>query len=362
MAQAPWVRDVAMNITKHIRDVEDNVMRKRVLPALFKKKGSISYNNAGNNFDWRVRYSRAPLVGYADADTLTFARRNRHQVATQEYRGYAVGESATKLEQLKNRGQEAIVKLFANLVDNLVDDLTDAFAEEYYIDGSATGNAKNFHGLESFFGKASSGTGAGGKTKDPDDTYAGLSTKNGNYGGSWTGDWPDGKGDAQFDFWSPILIDSTAATVWGTTPSFAAYAIQQMRFGIVKTSRNRASVGKTDVIIMGDPEWQSFLALEETKERILTQRSMSNSILVALGFGDTMNFDGVDAIWEYGCPATTVYGLNIGSSELLSMQDRIFVADGPTYYQINKSYLIDVDILGNFRWNPRDHFKIFPYT
>lgn len=363
MAVAPWIRDVAVNINNHIREVEDNIMRKRVILALMKKKGKITNNCSGNKFDWRVRYKRAPLVGYADADTLTFPRRNKWRVAEQVYRGYAVGESATKMEQLKNRGAPAIIKLFSEIVDDLVDDITDQFNPEFYIDGDASGNSKRWHGVESMFGKTSAGTSDGGRVRTPSDTYAGLDTTLSAYGGSSVDStkWPASNNDAAYDFWSPVLIDTTN-TVWGASPSFSAYGLKQIRYGIVSMQRNKPGKGQTDAILMPSTEWQQFLDLIETRERLVTQRSQNNSILINLGFGNTVNYDGVDCIWDYGIPASTVYGLNIESAELMNMQDRLFVSTGPTYFQPTKSYLIDVDIYGNFKWNPRNNFKMYPYT
>ena len=45
------------------------------MPEIFKSRGRITMNWSGTQMDWKVRYRRAPMQGYADTDTLTFARR-----------------------------------------------------------------------------------------------------------------------------------------------------------------------------------------------------------------------------------------------------------------------------------------------
>ena len=68
---AEWSRIVNTTIRKYIRGEENNVLRNRKLTALLQSRGRIFYGQSGDQLDWKVRYKRAPLVGFADADTLT---------------------------------------------------------------------------------------------------------------------------------------------------------------------------------------------------------------------------------------------------------------------------------------------------
>lgn len=352
-----WVRVANTTITKHLRQVEENILRNRKLPALAKKKGRITFGNSGKDFDWRIRMKRTPIAGYADADTLTFPRRDKHRVATLDWRGYSMGESMTKKERLMGSGTEGIVKIFGEMLDSLTDDLEDQFAEHWYIDGNAAGNQKFFHGLESFMAAHASNTGDGGRTKDPDDSYAGIDTDPGAFGGTWTGDWPAGTGDSHFDFWSPILIDTDNA-VWGASAAFSLFGDDQIRYGLIKTRRSKARKGMTDLVLLDDTLYYQFLSLIDSKERIKVERGSAASPMVQLGFTDAIGFDGADITWEYGITANTGYGLNMDMMELASMQPKLIVGDGPEYVQSTKSYNVSVDIFGNFRFNPRHFFKL----
>jgi hypothetical protein len=56
----------------------------------------------------------------------------------------------TKGEFLQNRSTEAIIKTYDEIATDLIDDMEEAFGEEFYVDGSAPGNSKRVHGIESF--------------------------------------------------------------------------------------------------------------------------------------------------------------------------------------------------------------------
>src|SRR5229473_4835139 len=105
---ADWQRITNTTIKNYIRDQEVNVLRNRKVTALLKDKGRITFNHGGDGFDWKVRFRRAGLIGYADTDTLSFSRINKWQSGTLDYRGYAATDSMTKLERLKNKSVEAI--------------------------------------------------------------------------------------------------------------------------------------------------------------------------------------------------------------------------------------------------------------
>lgn len=203
--QPDWSRIVNTTIHEYVRDVEVNILRNRKLLAMMKSRGRITFNHAGDLEDWKVKYKRAPMQGYADSDTLTFSRRDRWKTAQLPWRGYAATDSMNKLERLKNKNTEAIIKVYSEIAENLVQDIEDQFGDELYVDGDAAGNTKRIHGAESVFSGAT--TNAGNFIANSTKLYAGLDTTLGAYVGSWTGTWPTGTGDAHYDFWSPLIVD-----------------------------------------------------------------------------------------------------------------------------------------------------------
>jgi hypothetical protein len=54
------------------------------------------------------------MLGYADMERLTFARKNRWLTAQLDMRGYAATDWINKRERLQNKPAEAIVKVFSD--------------------------------------------------------------------------------------------------------------------------------------------------------------------------------------------------------------------------------------------------------
>ncbi len=360
---AEWTRIANSTIHEYSREVEENIMRNRKLPALMRSNGRISFNHAGDLMDWKVRYKRAAMRGFADSDTLTFSRVERLKTAQLEWRGYAATDSATKLEKLKNKNTEAIVKVFAEMAEMLMADMEDNFADEFYIDGNAPGNGKRIHGIESFMGAGS--VSANGFVATPSDTYAGLVTNLGNYGGTWSLNganvaWPTGVGDSHYDFWSPVLVSYTNASWRATTKTWPNTCKEALRYGIIKSRRNKSNKGSVKLVTLNDELYRQFEDTLEDKERIVVTRGEKGG-LVALGFTDTINWEGIDHTFEYGIPDGVGYGWATESMELCSLQGQLFVPEGPDFDIASQSYRLSIDFFGNMKFNPRYFVKWAAY-
>jgi hypothetical protein len=342
-----WSRIVNTTIHEYIREEEQNILRNRKLLALMQSRGRITFNHAGDLMDWKVKYKRAPMQGYADSDTLTFSRRDRWKTAQLDWRGYAATDSMTKAERLKNKSTEAIIKIYDQIAKSLMEDMEDQFGDELYIDGNATGNAKRIHGIESFMGV--SGAASGGYIATPSDTYAGLSTTLGNYGGSWTGDWPSGTGDAHYDFWSPLVVDYTDSLWSASTKTWPNTCLEALRYGIIKSKKNKSKRGQLDVIVLNDELYRQFLDKLQTEEQINTQRGQAKGGLSALGVT-------VDVTFEYGVPATVGYGFAIDSMELCSLQPQLYVPEGPDFDIATQSWRFSIDFFGNLKFKSIRYF------
>jgi hypothetical protein len=359
---APWSRVVNSTIKKYIREREINILRNRKLTALLKKKGRITFNWSGTAMDWKIKYKRVRLTPYADGDTLEFSRKDRNKTATLDWRGYSMTDSMTKGEFLQNRNTEAIVKLYSEISTDLVDDMEDAFGEEFYINGYLPANSKRIHGIESFLA-ATQNIGNGAAT--PNGSFAGLSTVPGAYGGNWDPGnlpgWPNGRGDAQYDFWSPIVVD-VGDTLFSSTDTWEANCVEAISFGIIKTKKSKSAKGQLDLIMVDDEMYRVYLKQMRLKERILVERSAEKSPLIALGFSDVINQDGTDITWEYGIPAGSGYGFNCDMMELRSQQAQVFVPEGPDQDIATKSWRFSVDFFGNAVWNPKFFLKLTNLT
>lgn len=354
-----WSRIVNTTIHEYVREEEVNILRNRKLLAMLKARGRITFNHAGDWMDWKVRYKRAPMQGYADSDTLTFSRRDRWKTAQLEYRGYAATDSMTKLERLKNKNVEAIIKIYSQIASSLMDDMDDQFGDELYIDGNAAGNTKRIHGIESFMGL--NGTVTNSPVGNPDDSYAGLDTDLGGYGGTWTGNWPTGTGDPHYDFWAPLIVDYTNSNANGWSPSTKTWpntCKEALRFAVVKGKKNKTKKGMLDMFLLNDELFRQFGNALDSAERVVVTPGGSKGTLVSLGFGDVINFEGTEVSYEYGIASALGYGWSLDNAELCSLQSQLFVPEGPDFDIASQSYRFSIDFFGNMKFNPRNQCKL----
>lgn len=362
---AEWSRIANTTISEYVKGEEINILRNRKFYALLKQRGRLTFNHRGQTIVKRVRYKRAPMIGYADGDTLTFTRRDRWKTAELEWRGYSITDAMTKKEQLMNKGASQIIDIFGDLGKSLMEDMEDQFGEELYVDGNASGNTKRFHGAESFFGQTGTGA-AAGYVGVSNDTYCNLSTALGNYGGSWTTSggnvtWPIGTGDAHYDFFTPLIIDYTD-TLWAaSSDTWANNATEAMRFGIIHSMKNKSKKGALDYIELEPELYRQFSQSNDARQSIYIQRGGGEG-LVSLGFGNVINFEGVEVTYEYGLPAAVGYGWNLDQVELMSLQGELFKVEGPDYDMATKSYRTGIDCFGNMWWNPRFQLKFMSIT
>jgi hypothetical protein len=374
---ADWVGIAETTIRDYIRDVENDIMRNRKILALLQSRGRITFNHSGTDMDWKIRYKRAIPKGYADMDTQSFPRRNRHKTATLGYRGYSLSESISKLDKLKNRGTPAIVKILETKVTSMTEDFEEFMGDEFYIDGNATGNGKRIHGIESFLGAGSASTLA--PIALPSDSYAGLNTDLGSYGGSW----------------SASGTTSTAASRCGRRR-------RQRRVGLLLAAAGGLPVGQQRHRRLGGvlprrgrtPAWRRCGTASSTAARtsppaasstpidaqrravppvrggarrqgaIVVQQGngKSNTTLTGLGYSDVVNYEGCEVTYEYGMPVNTGYGWNIDQMEFRSMQDRLIVPEGPFENEVDKTVRFSLDFFGNLVFRPRYFVKWKNFT
>ena len=185
-------RTAATTLANHIREVEESMLRNYQMGALLEAGGRVNYNNSGEGFDWPVQYRLHKVEGNTGETQRNFARRNLWKTANLEFRGYQTTDSMYYREFRSNKGPEGVVKVFDNFVERLETSLTQGLGGEYYVDGSASGNEQSWHGLESMFVLNGTVTATSGAQRTanaadivgyPNDTYSGLSTVLGNYGG-----------------------------------------------------------------------------------------------------------------------------------------------------------------------------------
>jgi len=364
-----FARTSATTLANHIREVEESMLRNFQLGALLESAGRVNYNNSGEGFDWPVQYRLHKVAGNTGETQRNFARRNLWKTANLEFRGYQTTDAMYYREFRSNKGPEGIVKVFDKFVERLETSMTQAFGGEYYVDGSASGNEQSWHGLESMFALNGTVTATSGAQRTanaadivgyPNDSYAALSTVLGNYGGENESSqyWPDGIADGEFDFWLPLVVNytTTHADLPSTTNTWAGQGDEAMRYAIINSQRNASKTGQITNILLARDLYMGLLNIIDDKERIAIS---SENSLRALGFKQTVNFDGIEVSWEAGIESGVGYGLNYDNIELKSMDESLLRSEGPEYDIHSQAFVAAVSTLSNLKFSsPRNFFKL----
>ena len=99
-----------------------------------------------------------------------------------------------------------------------------------------------------------------------------------------------------------------------------------------------------------------LLNMSDDKERI---QITSEHQLRALGFKNTVNFDGIEVSLELAVPNGIGYGLNYDNIELKSMDESLLRSEGPEYDIHSQSFNAVVSTLSNLKFSsPRNFFKL----
>jgi hypothetical protein len=359
-----WARSIATTIVNHLKEEEVASLRKFKVFAALEGSGNIRTNMSGRGFDWEIQYRNHTPSGNNGETPRSFARQNLWKNAELEYRGAQVTDAIYKKEMLENRSASALVNVAGKMASRLLTSMEQYLAKEWVVDGYAAGNELRFHGLESFLGYNGTVNVATGATRvanaadpfaAPSDTYAGLSTVLGAYGGSQkSGVWPNGEADPEYDFYSPVICNYTSSYFGGT--SWSANCTKALREALHQTRRNDTKQDQVDMCLMDRRLYIDFLNKLDEKERVVVSRTNG---LRSYGFTDVFEFDGVECSSENSIPAGVAYGLAIGNMELLCMEGQLYNSEGPFYDEITQQYRYVVSTLGNLKFkSPRNFFKL----
>ena len=359
-----WARSIATTIVNHLREEEVASLRKYKVFAALEGSGNIRTNMSGRGFDWEIQYRLHNPSGNNGETPRSFARQNLWKNAELEYRGAQVTDAIYKKEMLENRSAQALVNVAGKMASRLLTSMEQYLAKEWVVDGYTAGNELRFHGIESFMGtngtiNVSTGAQRTANAADPfgyaSDTYAGLSTVLGAYGGSQkSGVWPNGEADPEYDFYSPVIVNHTSTYFGGST--WAANCVKAVREAIHQTRRNDTKADQVDMVLLDRRLFIDFLNTLDSKERVIVSRTNG---LRSYGFTDVFELDGVEISGENSIPANTGYGMAIGNMELLCMENQLMVSEGPFYDEQTQQFRYVVSTLGNLKFKtPRNFFKL----
>jgi len=376
-----WARLISTTIVQHLRESEEAVFRRFKVFALLENSGNILMNQSGRSFDWNVRYRLPPVSSNNGQEPRSFARVNQWKRAELGWKGFTTTDSIFRREMLENRGQQALVDVAGKMSERLQEGLQQHLSFQPFADGGEAGGEKNFDGLMTFMGydgtiDESGGVGPFAKRTSsnlgdrygyPDDTYAGISTKLGYYGGGALGDgdavWPNQPVTETADFYSPIIINYNSQSYnEEATPAgnWKLNCVQAIRDGLHHAKRNDTKEAQIDLVCLSRELYIAFLNTYNDKERIMITKENG---LKAMGFNEVVSLDGCEIASDYAVPQGKGFGMSVGNMELRCLENNLMVAEGPFYDEQLQSYRFSCSTLGNFKFtSPRSFFMLDAVT
>lgn len=364
---SPHLR-AGLAIRNYIRGVEEKLLdRKLLLLANLRRRGRIVYNQSGSKLEWQVPYRRVAPQAMVPSDFYAVARQDRYVSAVLPWRQYMIGDGMYKMERLQARGRSQIINLWQRIGENIERDLEAALCEELFIDGSATGNEKRWHGLKTMFGPgtqtiditASTTTARVANNADPlyypNKTYAGLSTELGDKGGTWNGVWPVGTGSYEFDYFTPLEVNLDS-TYFDATGSLSATIVKAIRYGITHSLTRREPGSNVEMVLLASDLFYTYQNTLDSKERILVFDRGRADDRVYLGQREGIFQDGAIITYEYGVPASEGFGINLDRMSIYSMQDRLIDVSEPKYNDLQSFYYVVADMYGQIKFDSPKFF------
>jgi hypothetical protein len=294
--------------------ITDLTVRKRHLLLFMSNAGRITGPSGGRFVEWPLFAQVNRPRGFGRNTPPNFQAPDNLRMPQLAWSAYHYGEELHVLDVEQNMGKEQ----FIDIVVNATNSVERSFSEEwgYYLfqDGSTASEEMPMFGLKSAFKYYNVATataaaprqGYEGKVRLPSGTYAGYNTALGTLGGSWSGEdgastytstvgggtatfawWPEGRGDAKYDAWSPLHINTSAQSWAGnsnaadTSIAFnSTYASQMLNFGIDYNARltSPGIKGQMDLILMAV---KNRLVIQNYYEA--TQRTMTEMVPMPSG-------------------------------------------------------------------------------
>lgn len=317
---APSGRLTKANIDYFIRKKIAPIFRKSVLLAAYRSRGRMQYNKTGYLVKWRPRYRRLTLTaGDSIIGSHTFTRDNLWTEANLPWRRYHMGQAFDEFEKLANRGEARFFPLVLDTVAAMVEDWNEDLRLRLYYDGYSTSTPNDIHGWESPMGHDGTLL-TGVPVMNCNDTYGGISTALAGSGGSWSPPsgkaWPEGTGDAEYPFWTPMILDYNNPLFGGDTWKENWEAV----FNYGESYINRLQGEKPNLWLL---DTELVRQIKDDLNSITTLEVTQKSDLTDMGFV-TIKYNGVEIADEYGVPANEGYGLNLNRASIWSMYPQLY--------------------------------------
>jgi len=366
-----WSGIVSAAAPEFVKGSLDKTLRKRLWMSMLNARGLVRTGVDGSyERHYDLDYKEPPIQSFGFGGQATYEARDYLKRAEMGWRGYLATDTMhIKEYTMLAHSAHNLVNRYNRIIPKLIKGMQNKFGGEIYIDGSAAGNTERFEGLETLFGTGGTVV-AADLIAVPDDTYHALDTDL-QQAGTWTSglgtkpnaalgyDWPEGSGDSEFDYNSPICA-KTDSTSWGSgTANWATNCVVIVR-RVAQWLRQKGGLeGDTLLLMLNGQMMTEWKAKYDSLIRIPVPYSEGTD----LGFPDVLNFEGVGIQSEYGVPVDTGYMVAIDNMKLDFITPEMIQTMGPDAIDKDAmSYKFNAFSFGNFTFSAKHVAKLYPFA
>lgn len=372
MALSNFSGVVMKNAPAYLRGAFDLTTRRRILWALARQKGRIKTGYSSFQLNWQAEVEDIPIQTYGDMGLIEYATHDVHRRLTLDWRGYVATHRFTLLQSLMSQGNTNLIKeTVTTSYQKMAQSLTNRMNSEMTVDGDTIIN--RFQGLETFLGHNTGfAVTASDKIAIPLDSYATRTTapaQEGNWSAAIAAasrpytnnanfpyDWPDGTGDPQFDWHTPLLLNYTSTRYGGST--WAANGEKALREMATWQMIRCGESSKPDLHLMTGTMFNDLRNSLGPLRQIIVPHKESQD----LGFGDTLQLDGVGIYYDIAVPVGTFYTMAFDAMEVCILGNEVLKNIGPFKDPKTLSDLMAVGLFGNNKFIPKCFGKGFAYA
>lgn len=266
--------------------VADNLSTRIMLLSIMKEKGNIRKLDGGRTILRNLDYdSNSTYQRFSEWDRLTLTQAEHLTAAEFQWRWVSINVSASKVEQLLNKGKSKIIDLAKSKIKNAIRTFNNNFSIDLYSDGTVT---NQINGVQALVSDAGTGT------------VGGINSTN-------------------FTFWKNKVQSAGAPIQGGGAFTVSSTTIENQLFLPLWLALDRGPDDRTDLIVMDNIYWQHFEGSQVSLKNYQNKNDATAGMLSLMYKTAKCVSDGGS-----GIPASRAYFFNTDYLELCVHEDANF--------------------------------------
>ena len=365
------INNIRTAAPQYMSGYADMTLRGHILFNLMREQGMMEFNATSASTIYQIQVREPEVRTAQDTTRKVFQNSSVFEQCQVGVRWYEASDMLSEIQWKENQGKTQLIPLYDTKLSNLGKAMVRRLQEWAYRDGNSAPYTDGFQGFESCLADNGSTT-AADKVALPSDSYAGQSTALANFGGSWsaddsvvmnaglTNDWPYGSGTANYDPFSPLLLNWSSTAWAGGSGLWEDNCEEVLREGsaILQAKNGFDNTSEVPVVWLMSPKL--YVKAKTFYAQRFRMYAPYRDTEVGFPSTGTLSLDGVVLKSDWACPTNTFYGLCPQHIELFWMicrnpsgENPFIDVDGPVWDTSTASYLMRIAAGGNLRMQPK---------